>query len=213
MHSGKGFNEHDVISQERATEILGPHDDDLVQPFFNGWGAWTRLGDFDPEYHATMTPRGRASLVYDFIMRDAKSRFEGRESEGIRTLDDYNSLLVGFGEEIVLRFKMFDQEKRPRNYPTMRQRQYAGQMLELPGMPPAATNLSIGYRLNETATEIQDIYITCYRIVSLVWSYPLYEAVPSDVLFSRYLPESEEVPMPKPIVRAKFKKNAEAEGS
>jgi hypothetical protein len=213
--TGKRFlNLRDVISQERAEEILRPYEDDLREPFFTGWHAWTDLASFNPAYHAKSTRRGRASLVFDHVMDDAKTRFDGRDAEGIRTSDDYDSYLVAIGDEIVVRFKMFDQNKRPRSYPTKRQIDIEAQQGELNGMPPRATVVSIGYRLNEAQTGLKDIYITCWQLESLKWSFPIWEAVASDQLFrDRAVPSaSDQADMPKPIVRPKLdKRKAEGE--
>jgi hypothetical protein len=164
MGSKRFLNLQEVISQEQAEEILRPHEDNLREPFFVGWRAWTDLASFDPTYHAKATPRGRASLVFDHIMDDAKARFEGRESETIRTSGEFDSFLVAVGEEIVVRFKMFDRSHRPRNYPTKRQIEIENQQGELSGMPPRATVVSIGYRLNQSKTDISDISITYWQL-------------------------------------------------
>ena len=198
------INPREVISQEKAAEILGPHEDDLRQPFHHGLEIWRRIGQTDPRWLVTMSARSRATVMFDFIVHEAKARFCGRENEGIRTSDDYNSLLVLFGEDLIVRFKLFDEEGKPSNIPTRRQMMFASQYLELPGMPPEATKLSIGYRLNKTKDEIKDIYITCWRNVTLVWSYPLYESTPSNVLYAQL--EAEDFTPPQTIIRPKTDK-------
>ncbi len=201
-----------MISQEKAEEILRPHEDNLREPFFIGWQAWTDLVSFNAGYHAKATPRGRASLVFDHIMDAAKERFEGRESEGIRTCDDFDSYLVAIGDEIMVRFKMFDQHQRPRNYPTKRQIEIERQQGELNGMPPRATIVSIGYRLNKAATDMTDITIVCWNLHDKKWGYPIWEAVESNQLFREIPGSTDEHDMPKPIVRPKFGEKRKAEG-
>ncbi len=55
------------------------------------------------------------------------------------------------GDLAVLRFKKHDEDGKSRNYPTKQAKDYDRGLL-LPGLPPAATRLSVGYLLDETGT-------------------------------------------------------------
>jgi hypothetical protein len=72
---------------------------------------------------------------------------------------------------------------------------------ELPGMPPAAARLIIGYQLNLTQTDIEAILVTYPNGSQLSWSYPITDFGETNVI--PISPAGNQPPQSKPIVRAK----------
>ena len=204
-------NLREVISPDRAMEILAPHEKDFRDTLFEAWRTWQHLGEIIPDCHRAATSRGRANFVYDQWRHGLLHRFDGRDKEGIKVNSDMSSLLVFFGSDLVVRPKRFDLQKRPVNYPTPRQQRFANLYNELPGMPPEATRVSVGYRLDITETEIKDIYVSCVHMTSVIWAYPIYEAVPANILF----PEREAADFglpPRPAIRPRIDEGTKETG-
>jgi hypothetical protein len=62
---------------------------------------------------------------------------------------------------VLLRFKKLKgiDDKRSSNYPTLFQMNYSSQQM-LPGMPPEAARLTVGYVLDVTSTAVQGLFVT-----------------------------------------------------
>jgi hypothetical protein len=203
-----------VIPKEDAEAILTPWKADIRETMFYGWNAFLRLKDADAEFCATVMPRTRAGIVHDFAIKKARSIFEGQESKGIRTRAEFGSLLVVFDEKLVLRIKKFGEGERANNSRTTRQERFDRQCLELPGIPPEATKVTAGYKLNDEQTEIVRIAVSCWCVNSHVWSIGVWEADDGNMLLN--FPEPEPIvptqPARKTIVRPKGdEKQAEGE--
>ena len=205
------FRPH-VISRESAAEILMSKKDDICGPFFHGWNAFWRWKDVDPEFYSTVVPRTRAGVVYDFAIKDARTRFEGRESEGVRTRAEFDSLLVIFDEELVLRFKKLDDGERPRNSRTSRQWLFERQCLQLPGIPEEATKVTAVYTLNPDQSSIVKVSVVCWCVNTLKWIIPLFEADSGNMVFEFPAPASYDSDRPKTIVRPKIPGQKEGGG-
>jgi hypothetical protein len=54
--------------------------------------------------------------------------------------------------------------------------------LDLPGIPPEATKVTAGYRLNDEQTEIVRIAVSCWCVNSKVWSIGVWEADDGNML-------------------------------
>lgn len=133
-------------------EILDAIGDDLLDSF----DALTREAHsfyraYAPEILIEHDVRAQAACTYAHIVAAADRRFIGRI--GIRLLD-IRGLKVWLFESasVVARFKKMDEDGRSRNYPTKQARDFDRQM-ELPGLPSKPLRLTVGYLLDNTATE------------------------------------------------------------
>ncbi len=146
-------------SREAAQEILGPYMNLLAEPFPAAWKRWVDLGEEWPEVRRHLSPRARASMVYDWAASRARLIFSPLTPE-VRLHEAYGFLLISFHDQIYLRLKKF-QNKRllTSGIHTQQQMTFAGQQ-PLDGFPPS-TNLVLGYQLNAFQTEIGRMAITC----------------------------------------------------
>jgi hypothetical protein len=93
--------------------------------------------------------RAAASCTYIHMLTEADRRFLGRKG---MTLLDVNGLKIwNVDDQAVIRFKRMDEDGKSRNYPTRQARAFdLGRAL--PGLPPPAVRLTVGYWLDPTQT-------------------------------------------------------------
>lgn len=182
----------DVISKDGAWKIIQPWKEDLVDSFLHGWSSYCELASAAPKQAAAFEARTRASIVHDLVVRDMFSRFEKRESDGIRLCAESNTLYLILDELIAIRLKKLGKDGKPKNSKTDRQRNWDLQAIQLPGMPPEATNSSAGYQLNGLQTEIEKISVTCYNYHRHEWTFVLFKT--DDGTQSLAFPEPTDLP-------------------
>jgi len=118
--------------------------------------AFTMYRGYDPEVLLEHDPRAAAACIYAHMAFDAEQRFAALYPKvqplDPRPLGGLKIWRVGDpGADALLRFKKHDEDGYSRNYPTRQARQYdRGETL--PGLPPEAARLSVGYLLDATAT-------------------------------------------------------------
>lgn len=137
-------------------EILDALDDDLLDDFDAlTREAHSKYRSYPPEILIEHDVRAQAGCTYTHMVAAADRRFV--ERPGVRLLD-IRGLKVWLFESasVVVRFKKMDEDGRSRNYPTKQARDFDRQ-LELPGLPPKPLRLTVGYLLDNTATE----YVRC----------------------------------------------------
>jgi hypothetical protein len=119
--------------------------------------AFAIYRDYDPAVLLEHDPRAAAACIYAHMAAEAERRFITHHPK-VQPIDP--RLLGGLkvwrvgdpGADALIRFKKHDEDGYSRNYPTRQARQYdRGETL--PGLPPEAVRLSIGYLLDATATE------------------------------------------------------------
>jgi hypothetical protein len=144
------------LSQEVVAQVLRPHFDRLWRcgalPFYR----------YLEEYpnSAIHSLRSRASIVHDLMIHQVRKEFT--EVHGVRVIDlpyPCHRTFLEIDQRLLLRFKKLDEAKQPRNYPTDFATEYEADN-DLPGIPPRAHRLTLGYRLNLLQTEILDVLIT-----------------------------------------------------
>lgn len=110
---------------------------------------------YDPAVLIEHDPRASAACIYAHIAAEADRRFSGHERIALVDHRPLGGLRVWRVDDVVLiRFKKQDEDGRSRNYPTKQAREYdAGSTL--PGLPPPAVRLSVGYWLDPTNTEFR----------------------------------------------------------
>lgn len=143
------------ISSEEAKLILEPHVENLQMCVSMGLKEYS---DAYSGYRSLHSPWTRASLVRDHIVEQVKKVFD--EIEGIKIIQKRGLLLVSIEGKLLLRFKKFDRRMLTRNNPTQQAFRFSEQ-LSIPGFPPAATNINVGYMPNELWTDVFKVLITC----------------------------------------------------
>jgi hypothetical protein len=119
--------------------------------------AFTTYRGYAPEVLVEHDSRAAANCTYSHIAAEAERRFATHHPK-VQLLDPrpLGGLKVWrageTGADALIRFKKHDGDGFSRNYPTKQARQY-DRGVTLPGLPPEAVRLSVGYFLDPTGTE------------------------------------------------------------
>lgn len=117
--------------------------------------GFTTYRSYPPKVLVEHDPRAAAACIYSHMAAEAERRLTGHAR--VKALDErkLGGLKVWLVEDIaVLRFKKHDEDGQSRNYPTKQAQDYDGGE-PLPGLPPPAARLSVGYLLDPTGTEFK----------------------------------------------------------
>jgi hypothetical protein len=167
------------LRQQEVVEILRPHYDRLwriaVLPFY----------EYQEKYPNTSihSLRTRANIIHDLMVHRARLEFTDKVNDTrIIDLPHPNSrTLLEINQRILLRFKKLDESKQSRNYPTRFIHDYELDN-ELPGIPPRAHRMTLGYILNLFETEVQRVLVTSTLGRRIEYDVELY--IPNDKLIS-----------------------------
>ena len=138
-----------LFSQDDADSILNPHYTAFEEFMFGAWKDWESV----PVAQRTqLSPRARAACVYDFIVNRAKTYFS--KVKGADLVVRRGLILFGLDGKVLLRFKKLNKNKKASNILTNQQIEFSLQRT-LPGIPPQAARLIVGYQLNEVPFAIE----------------------------------------------------------
>lgn len=194
-----------LISQSEADIILEPYKESLRLCVSM---AWRYYNEHYGHVHHLHTPRTRASILHDLMVHNARKNFEGKP--GIEMRDMRGLFLLIVDGQLLIRFKKLDEDKMSRSIPTRQTEDFLAQM-DLPGMPPRATAIIVGYELNRLQTEMAAITVTCPNGSYNAWYFELSEGTPSAEVVE--LPVEPKTPSQKRIRVKKDKKDLKREES
>jgi hypothetical protein len=118
--------------------------------------AFSAYRGYAPEVLVEHDPRAAAACTYAHMAAEAERRFALHlpkvQPLDPRPLGGLKIWRVGeIGADVLIRFKKHDEDGYSRNYPTKQARLY-DRGDTLPGLPPEAARLSVGYLLDATGT-------------------------------------------------------------
>jgi hypothetical protein len=144
-----------LISKEEAEKLLSPYMATFWKIMLAVWKAWEEIPE---KQRMMMSATARANNLYSFIIHYARTHFS--DNPDVKIMEK-RLFLVGIKGAVLLRFKKLksSDDRRSSNYPTLFQRDYSTQAL-LPGMPPEAARLTVGYALDITQTAIEGVFVT-----------------------------------------------------
>lgn len=155
-----------MVTKEEARELLSKYEGKLTDCVFNGWSDYF---EYDSQLKLVHRARTRANIVYDHIVENAKKEFE--DENGVSHFIARGIFLLKVEDKLIIRFKMLDNAKRPKNVKTRHNQEFF-QQLDLPNIP-AATRLVVGYELNKYETSIKSISVICPNGENNEWVYDL----------------------------------------
>ncbi len=187
----------DKLTSVQARELLAPFCSRLCTIWCDAWADWK--SEVTIEGRSRLSNRSRASCVNDFAVERAKEMFAGVEGVEACSLLGFFKLYVGDGAGAVLRFKRLNREKLAMNVKTDQQIRYY-QDEHIPGIRGEFTRLTVGYMLNLTETDIEDILLT-YQLgrhrSSLRWWFSIFDN--AEMLGLPATSASDSLPTPIPI--------------
>jgi hypothetical protein len=199
----------DESSREAVQARLAPHLDTLEKCFRQAWRRWV---DWLPELKGAPTdisPRSRASVIYDFIVAEAVQAF--LSTPGIRVQKERGFLVLRFQDRVALRFKKFGNKKLSVSRNNTRQTQlYDAQMLEFaPGTLQSMAHVTAGYLLDNLALDMSVLAITCTENGRHMWA-PI-EIIPPSVAPVTRIPSAPVAEAPVPTIRSTRRNKAEVQ--
>jgi len=112
---------------------------------------------YDPAFLVDHDDRAAACCIYSHMLAEAARRLD--RQPGITPVDVRGLKVWLVGDAAVIRFKKTDEDGRSRTYPTKQARSYdRGELL--PGLPPPAARLTVGYLLDEMGTTVRRVQVS-----------------------------------------------------
>lgn len=121
---------------------------------------------YRPEHLVEHDARAAASCTYCHMVAEADRRWLGRP--GIVSIEIRGLKVWLVRDTAAIRWKKMDEDGKSRNYPTKQAKDYDGG-ITLPGLPPPAIRLAVGYLPNPTKTEITRVQIAKPRGRGIDW--------------------------------------------
>jgi hypothetical protein len=116
--------------------------------------------NYSPEVIAQQRDRTAANCVYDHAFHRIRESLD--QEPGCHFLSVRGLEVLNYHDLAVLRFKKVDGEGRWRNYQT--------NQLPLPGLPPAAARLVVGYEPDAAFTAVQRVIVSRPLRRSILWA-------------------------------------------
>jgi hypothetical protein len=159
MNTSPLFSENPgIIALEQAEPILDPHLPLVRKCIEAPLREWKAVCQREPLFIHNMDNRAKANVINSHIVATVEKKFA--KVKGVRITRDNGFLVLIIGERLVVRFKKLDAKLRARNYMTNQQRKIYYQE-DLPGLPPGATVVVAGYRLDPAGLHLSDVHVVC----------------------------------------------------
>ena len=152
------------ISKEESEELLKPYLPKLLSCILDGWDAAQKIPD-----RRKLEKSTKSGIVRDYIVDNIKETFDPITGAIPIQINDYFFLRI---DKFHIRFKKFDINRLPRNYPTKQAVALEKQLLELPDVD-GQIYLNAGYIPNEFETKILGVFVTCQIGKSNAWEIAL----------------------------------------
>lgn len=143
------------LDQSTCMSFLEPH---LFRLHRAMKAAFARYQETAPHIIAEHDERAATSSVHSHIVHEITKEFGDVTCATI--LDARGLKVLNIDDRVVFRFKKVNEDGRHRNSPTAQQKRFDRQ-LPLPGLPAAATRLTLGYEPDAAFSEIARITIGC----------------------------------------------------
>ena len=177
-----------IMDECQAGDLLSPHYDNVIRSMSMGWNDYHQITNRSPDECLAFTATTRANIVHNNITKHAHRLFSS--VEGIICYHEDKIFTIDFYGKIRLRFKKLDNSLKPSNVLTVQQMEFASQTLF-----GAVTNITAGYRLDQTETFIQDMHLVCWYNDSRFWNIPLpyKEAIKADTYLDDAIQDSTKI--------------------
>lgn len=141
-------------SQDRVMAALEPYFPSIY-PIFTSSLALYR-DQYPSVVRAEHSDRTAASSVYDHILAGFQRQF--MEEAGFTFLYVRGLAVLNIRDVIVARFKKVNEDGVHRNLQTAQQKDFDGQA-DIPGLPPAATRIVLGYQPDATMSTVERVTV------------------------------------------------------
>lgn len=168
------FPKDPVFPEAEARKHLAPFEARLRRCVLDGFAKVKALGDSGAVWAGALEYLGtRPALVNAVIVALVQHEFAS-DYPNLRIVTDHQFLELQVNDVIDLRFKLVDRSGRSSNYPTATSRRYKNQLPlwgEEENLPVA--RLTLGWRWNSAATEIEDISVIYAKGDDPLWLFSI----------------------------------------
>jgi hypothetical protein len=154
---------HPLIEDVQA--ILEDFEDRMARVLERAWQEWLEL-----PRRAALSPRSRASIVFDFIRRLALEEFD--RDPNIRAIPRGQTVHFLFRDRVLVRFKKANTRGLGSNIEPQAVIAFIDPQLSLIALPPIH-NVEACYHLDKLATKMAMLTISARRRNHRLWSYPM----------------------------------------
>ena len=153
----------------------------------SAWDKWLEVGG-----RVSYSKRSRASVVFDFMLANAKTEFN--DDPNVRIIHEGQTAKFLFRERVLGRFKKASRNGLGSNIETQRDLQFINNpQYKFPGMLPSIYSIEFCYSLNELETQMALITANARMNKLRLWSFELSRYESTDI-GSIYEPEYIDTP-------------------
>lgn len=145
------------------------------------WQDWQTMS-----HRAILSPRSRASIIFDFIRTRALAEFDG--DPNIRAIPKGQTVHFLFRDRVLVRFKKANSAGLGSNIETQAVIEFVDPQMPLIELPPIY-HIEVCYHLDKLATQMALLAVTARQRNTKLWAYEL----------DRPAAASAVVPMPDPL--------------
>jgi hypothetical protein len=150
-------------NQDRCMGALAP----VLLEAHDCWHrAMATYQTYPPLALAQHNDRAAASSVHSHMWMELQAAFA--DTSGVTLLDVRGLQLMNVGDKVVCRFKKVDRGGNSVTHPSQQQEDFDRQ-LSIPGLPPAATRLTLGYQPDAAFSAIERILVSCQMGKTILW--------------------------------------------
>lgn len=157
------------------------------------WVEWMAMPN-----RGRLSPRSRASIVFDFIRARAIDEFDG-DTE-VRTIVKGQTVHFLFRDQILVRFKKANGLGLGSNIETQAELEFIDPQLFLPDFLPDVHRVEVCYHLNSLATHIDLLTLAARQHHRRLWSYELDRPESAEII-QISTPNGDDTPPPEIWVR------------
>ena len=170
------FPEDPVFPEAEARKLFAPIEGRLQRCVLNGFARVKALGDSDPILAGALDYKGTRPALVNSVIVELVQREFAEDSPNLRIVTLHQFVELQVDGVIDLRFKHVDKAGRTSNYPTETSRRCKNQ-LPLFGEDEELTvaRMTLGWRWNLTATEIEDISVIYAKGDDPLWTFSILE--------------------------------------
>jgi len=130
------------------------------------WNDWQAMSN-----RAILSPRSRASIIFDYIKARALAEFDG--DPNIRAIPKGQTVHFLFRNRVLLRFKKANSAGLGSNIETQAVIQFVDQQIPLFAMPPIY-HVEVCYHLDRLTTRMATLAVTARQRNTKLWAYELH---------------------------------------
>lgn len=161
-----------VLSLDEADSLLQPYLPMVVKCIETPIREWKALCEREPLFALSLDSRARANVINSHVVKAVEKKFS--KVKGVHLTRDHGFLVLIIKDKIVVRFKKLDAKLRSSNIMTNQQQKLYYQR-DIPGLPPGATVVIAGYRLDATGMLLSDVHVVCPIGRRNKWAIPVLE--------------------------------------